>query len=261
MLAHVVLIAQKELVDAARDVRSLVSSLLYCLMGPGVVFMVSLTMDKAPTATERSVLIGMMSVFTLVSAFASGMNVGMDVLAGERERRSLLPLLMNAVARRDIILGKWIAIGGFSLLGLMVTLGGFFVAFAGKGVLAPGSIVDSMLMLGFGLVPLALLASALELCLSTVSRSMKEAHTSLSMLVFLPMVIGMFVVFYPNVGRAWSHFLPIIGQQWQLERWVRGDNITLPQALLLGVATALFTSCALSIAVNLLKRDDVVYGD
>jgi hypothetical protein len=34
-------VALKELRDAIRDTRSLVSSVFYCLMGPGVVWMVS----------------------------------------------------------------------------------------------------------------------------------------------------------------------------------------------------------------------------
>jgi len=35
------------------------------------------------------VLIAMMSIFTMVSAFVGGMNVAMDSIAGERERRAL----------------------------------------------------------------------------------------------------------------------------------------------------------------------------
>src|ERR1039458_3641612 len=53
----------------------------------------------------------MMSVFTLVAAFVGGMNVAMDTVAGERERQSLLPLLMNRVRRREIVVGKWRAGG------------------------------------------------------------------------------------------------------------------------------------------------------
>src|ERR1039458_2267716 len=62
-------------------------------------------------ARVDGVLIGMMSVFTLVAAFVGGMNVAMDTVAGERERQSLLPLLMNRVRRREIVLGKWLAGG------------------------------------------------------------------------------------------------------------------------------------------------------
>jgi len=255
MLEHILVIARKEVLDSTRDVRSLLSSLLYCLMGPGIVFMISLTMNAKPAG--RSVLIGMMSIFTLVSAFTGGMNVSMDVVAGERERRSLLPLLMNAVARRDVLLGKWLAISFFSMAGLIVTLAGF------SFVLAEGT--HFPLMLASGLIPLALLAAALELGISTACRTVKEAHTYLSMLTFVPMMVGMFLVFHPKAAAGWAHFLPIAGQQWQLERWANGGGmplgIPLVQALVLAVLTAAAAACAVLAAANVMERDDVVYGN
>jgi sodium transport system permease protein len=96
-------VALKELRDALRDTRSLASSLFYCLMGPLVVWMVSRAVQGVAANT---VLAGMISVFTMVAAFSAGMNVAMDVVAGERERRSLVPLLSNPVSRLDIVLGK-----------------------------------------------------------------------------------------------------------------------------------------------------------
>jgi sodium transport system permease protein len=71
---------------------------MYALMGPAVIFMVSMAVRMA--VGKDAVLIGMMSIFTLVAAFVGGMNVAMDTVAGERERQSLLPLLMNPVRRR-----------------------------------------------------------------------------------------------------------------------------------------------------------------
>jgi sodium transport system permease protein len=100
MLAPIPVVARKEAVDSLRDTRSVISSLMYALMGPAVVFTVSMAVraDAVPT--------GMMSAFTLVAAFVDGMNVAMDIAAGGRERQSPLPLPMNPVRRRDIVLGK-----------------------------------------------------------------------------------------------------------------------------------------------------------
>ena len=251
MLEHILVIARKEVLDSTRDVRSLLSSLLYCLMGPGVVLMISLTMNHKPAG--RAVMIGMMSIFTLVSAFTGGMNVGMDVVAGERERRSLLPLLMNAVVRRDILLGKWLAISFFSMAGLIVTLTGFSFVLAEEAHFS--------WILASGLIPLALLAAALELGISTACRTVKEAHTYLSMLTFVPMMVGMLLVFHPKAAGSWAHFLPIAGQQWQLERWAHGGGMPLVQALVLAVLTAAAAACAVLAAANVMERDDVVYGN
>jgi ABC-type Na+ efflux pump permease subunit len=99
MLTPIPVVARKEAVDSLRDTRSVISSLMYALMGPAVVFTASMVRADA-------VPIGMMSAFTLMAAFVDGMNVAMDMAAGERERQSPLPLPMNPVRRRDIVLGK-----------------------------------------------------------------------------------------------------------------------------------------------------------
>ena len=237
--------AQKEVRDSWRDRRSVIASLLYAIMGPAVVFMVSLA------TRVDGVLIGMTSVFTLVSAFVGGMNVAMDTIAGERERHSLLPLLLNPVARRDIVTGKFLAVSLFSLAGLVINLLGFAL------VLHMPRLLPALVA---ALLPLALLAAGLQLLISTVCRATKEAQTYLSMLVFLPMGFGLSQVFFPAV-HEWFTFLPLLGQQLQFEAWLKGAAAPFGQAAALGCFTAALALLAIEAAANRLRRDEIVYGD
>jgi ABC-type transport system involved in cytochrome c biogenesis ATPase subunit len=252
MLNPVLVVARKEAIDSMRDTRSVISSLMYALMGPAVVFMVSL----APGVSGRmhDVLAGMMSVFTLVAAFVGGMNVAMDTVAGERERQSLLPLLMNPIRRRDIVWGKWLAVGLFSAAGLILNLAGFAIVFAGTGMHLP------RLAAAVGILPLALLAASVQLLVSTVCRAVKEAHTYLSMLIFLPMGLGLFQVFFPAAARGWFALLPVLGQQLQLERWMKGGAAAFVPAAALGCFTIVLALLVLEVAANRLHRDEIVYG-
>ena len=118
MLNQSLVIARKEITDGLRDTRSVISSLMFALMGPVVVGLVSLSPAIRESSGSGSPLVVLMSVFTLVAAFAGGMNVAMDTIAGERERRSLMPLLLNSVNRRDVVLGKWLAVSLFAIAGL-----------------------------------------------------------------------------------------------------------------------------------------------
>ena len=249
MLNQSLVIARKEIVDSLRDVRALFSSLVYALMGPVVVGLISLSIHA------DAVLIGMMSVFTLVSAFVGGMNVAMDTVAGERERRSLLPLLLNPVPRRDILMGKWLAISAFSITGVGINLLGFGV------VLRTAAVWPRLLWACAGLIPLALLAAALQLLVSTVCRGVKEAQTYLSMLVFLPMGLGMFLVFFPQAAHGWGVFLPVAGQHLQLEALVRGGSLAGTQALALASFTASCAWLVLILAAGRFERDEIIYGD
>ncbi len=248
MLSPTLIVARKEAIDSLRDTRSVISSLMYALMGPAVVLMVSMAVRA------NAVLIGMMSVFTLVAAFAGGMNVAMDTVAGERERQSLLPLLMNPVRRREIVLGKWLAVGLFSAAGLILNLAGFALVLGHTGMRLP------WLAVAAGILPLALLAASLQQLISTVCRAAKEAQTYLSMLVFLPMGLGMSEVFFP-AAHAWLAFLPVMGQQLQLERWMKGQAAPFVPAAALGLVTAAMALLVLEVAANRLHRDEIVYGN
>ena len=44
-----------------------------------------------------------------LAAFLGGMHVAIDTMAGERERGSLEPLLLNPVPRGAVVVGKWLA--------------------------------------------------------------------------------------------------------------------------------------------------------
>jgi len=228
-------------------------------MGPMVVGLVSIDAgaDTKP-GSSAGVLAGMMSVFTLVAAFVGGMNVAMDTIAGERERRSLLPLLLNPVRRLDIVVGKWLAVSVFAIGGFVLNLLGFAVIFAGSGMHLDAwpRLLPAIL---FGILPLPLLAASIQLLFSTVCRAVKEAQTYLSLIVFLPMGIGMFLVFFPAARRAWWDFLPLVGQQLQLELLANGNEVYLLQPILLGLSTVILAILVLLVAANRLQRDEIVW--
>jgi sodium transport system permease protein len=253
-------IARKEIVDGLRDVRSVIAALFYALMGPIVVGLVSVATRSKP-GSSAAFLPGMMAIFTLVSAFVGGMNVAMDTVAGERERHSLLPLLLNPVGRRTVVLGKWLSISFFALIGLAVTVLGFLPVFATSGIPTPGLAPRILLPIAFGLFSLPLFAASVQLLISTVSRTVKEAQTYLSLIVFLPMGMGMFLVFYPAARRAWSSFLPMVGQQLQLEALMNGQPVELFQSALLGYLTIALAFLLLLLAANRLQRDEIIYGN
>jgi len=253
MTRSALVVARKELLDHVRDTRSLATTILYSLLGPSVVALVSLS---GRAGSNPGVLLGMLSVFALVATFVGGTNIAMDAVAGERERRSLTPLLLVPVLRGDVAVGKWIATSVFALAGLLTNLIGGAVALG----LAPAPmLVEHFPLLTvwaiFGLVPLALLASAIELLISSLCRTMKEAHTYLSMIVFLPMMVGMFLTFSPHRPGGWSLVIPLVGQQSLLERGLSGERLSFVTCLLLALVTLAASVPAIVGTAAVLGRD------
>lgn len=252
------IVARKEIVDSWRDARSVISSAFYCLMGPAVVLLVSFAHPAGSAGSGPNVLLSMISVFALVAAFVGGMNVAMDTVAGERERRSLLPLFVNPIPRGDVLAGKWLAVSIFGLGGLLLNLAGFAYVLASSNSAIP-PVGGLLFWAGFGLIPLTLFAAAVELLVSTLCRSTKEAHTYLSFLVFVPTVLGMFLVFFPHVP-ALLELLPVVGQQLLFDLSTKGHGGLLPHAAALAATTISGAGLALLATRNLVERDEILYS-
>ena len=254
--------ARKELVDHLRDGRALVSAALYTLMGPLVVGLVVFAISKgggsSGGAAGARIFPVMASVFALVAAFSGSMSMAIDLIAGERERRSLLPLLMNSVSRSEIILGKWLAASVFAVVGLFVNLLAFSAVLA---LASPATGGGTLLLMIPALVMLALAAAALQILVSTMCRSIKEANTYLSMLTFAVMALGMWLAFRPQSVEDWWFLAPVAGQQVLLRLGFANGDLPVLGSLVLAATTAAGAVLALVYAGKLMRRDAVVYGN
>jgi sodium transport system permease protein len=252
-------VAVKEIRDHLRDRRSLGSAAMFTLMGPFVILLVS----QSDAASEGGplLLLSMMSVFTLVSVFSGGMYLALDSTAGERERGSLVPLLLNPVSRLHVITGKWIGVSTFALAALALNLAAFVVVFDWGGVVPPPEMTGVFLLwIACGLVPLAFLGAALDLLAAATSRSVKEAHARLTIVTFVPMLVGMFLIFFPDWAGRWWYLVPVVGQQALIGAGLQGQAVSSVQAGILGLLTTSVAGTALLAAARLMDRDKIVAG-
>ena len=82
------------------------------------------------TPQSRGMLVMIMLPYVLmITAFTGGMHLAIDSTAGEKERKSLEPLLINPVPRWQIMLGKMSATATYAFASLFLTLLAFRFAF------------------------------------------------------------------------------------------------------------------------------------
>ena len=66
--------------------------------------------DLASTQTRATRITGMLPYFVMMAVLYGALNAALDTTAGERERGSLEPLLMNPAERWALVAGKWGAV-------------------------------------------------------------------------------------------------------------------------------------------------------
>ena len=72
--------------------------------------------DLASTQTRATRITGMLPYFVMMAVLYGALNAALDTTAGERERGSLEPLLMNPAERWALVAGKWGAVPCVSML-------------------------------------------------------------------------------------------------------------------------------------------------
>jgi sodium transport system permease protein len=234
-------------------------------MGPAIVLLALLARGGGTAPGGGQPWAAMAAVFAVMAAFTSAAGVATDLVAGERERRSLVPLLGGASRREHVILGKWLAASVFAAAGLFLNVLAFFavlmpVDLAGRAIVAVTAMAPALLQLG-------LLAAALGILVSTLSRNAKESQTWLSVLIFAAMAGSMWLAFRPPDAAGWSSMVPLAGHQRLLE-WgfavAAAPDVDAPVVALrsaaLGSSTAALTAIVLAITCLVFRRDECVCG-
>jgi len=146
--------------------------------------------DVSTPAGRSALLLGVLTYFLLFATLMGGLHLAIDTTAGERERKSLEPLLTTPVRRAELLAGKMAATIAFMLLSLALTLAGFaivlnVVPLAELGMSSSFSLATAGLAFVI-LAPMAPFGAALLTLVASFTKSYKEAQTYLGLLLLVP---------------------------------------------------------------------------
>ena len=175
-----------------------------------------ISIDVASDQKRTASVLNFIPIYVLMAAFVAGLGIAIDGTAGERERKSLEPLLINPIRPIDIIFGKWFASGTFALLGMLATLVLCVVAMFALPIEEIGlsfeiSTKQALALLMVSL-PVPYIAASLQVLLGLFAKSFKDAQSYIGILVILPMVPVIIRQFMPFVTEPWMAGIPIFAQ-------------------------------------------------
>ena len=186
--------------------------------------------DLATPQTRASNILEMIGMFLIIAAFTCNMYIAIDATAGERERGSLEPLLIQPIRRWQLVLGKWLATVAFGIIGATLTLLCMLTAMhqlplENLGLRLVLGVTESIQLM-LVCIPLICFAGAVQLTLAAFAKSFKEAQTYLSFTLFAPMLPGLIFTMKPVEPALWMTAVPALGQQVLTTMTLRGDEIS-----------------------------------
>ena len=234
-------------------------------INPGVISALAVEeMDIATPQSQAARILAMLPYFIIFSVFIGGMYLAIDTTAGERERGSLEPLVINPVGRHELVLGKLGATLIFTLVAVIETLLGFYVMLNYLPAEAVG-VKMSLGLYALSLIflltlPMMLLAASLQMIVATLTRSYKEAQTYLGFMPLVPAMPGLFLALSPVKAKSWMMLIPTFGEQLLINQVMRGEAV-LPFHVLISATTTITIGIALTvIAILMYGREQIVFG-
>jgi len=184
------------------------------------------------TAKSRAILAVIFLPYVLmITAFTGATHLAMDTTAGEKERKSLEPLLINPVPRWQIMSGKMVTTMVFAMASLALTLISFRIVLPYMPVGAFG--VDltlgatTLLKILLVIAPVAILAAALLTLLSSFAKSYREAQSYVGLVILIPMIPSLIFMANPIKAEAWMMNLPLFSQNILIGEIIRDETVAL----------------------------------
>ncbi len=217
----------------------------------------------ASTPAGRSVLmLGMLTYFLLFATLTGGLHLAIDTTAGERERKSLEPLLTLPVERSSLLLGKIAATVCYMLASLALSLLAFtitlrFLPLEQLGMSSSfglGTAVAALLVL----CPFAPLGAALMTVVASFTRTYREAQTYLSLLLLLPTLPIIFAAIL-NVEPALDLMLvPSLSQHLLITTLIKDQPLDAVYVATSALSTLLLAAGLIRLALWAYRREAIL---
>ena len=184
--------------------------------------------DLASAQTRATRITGMLPYFVMMAVLYGALNAALDTTAGERERGSLEPLLMNPAARWAIVVGKWGAVASVSMLIAVLSSLSFL---PGQWVLQSDTLAamfqyglrEALLFLVV-LLPFAAALSALLMAVAIRCKSFKEAQASATIVLLATSLLPLINDFNLGSEAAWHLLVPALAQNTLMTRVLKGEG-------------------------------------
>jgi sodium transport system permease protein len=234
-------------------------------VSPAIASAIQLEDVEVSSSQQRAAtILSFIPLFIVIAAFTGGMQIATDSTAGERERGSLEPLLVNPAPRRTFAVGKWLAASFAAVLSVLITTGLVLLMLR----LIPLQELGIRFRIGplqiggllAALLPMCLMATGLQTYLSTFARSFKEAQSYMGILIMLPMIPGMLTTVYPITSQAWMYPIPLLGQHVLATDVLGGKPTPFWAFFIAGGAATIVAVGLVHLTTLLLQREKIIFS-
>lgn len=198
---------------------------------------------------RKATITTMLPMMMLMAVVLGGMYAAIDITAGERERGSLEPLMMNPVTGWQLAVGKWGAVASIGMGVAALTILSFFPS----QWLIRNEILRAEFQFGikdaFGflivLLPLSAAMAAIQIAIALDCKGYKEAQVRNQMVTLFVPFVSFAPIIFPGREPSWFQWVPVLAQNQMMNQVLKGEALS-PMAIVIA-----FIICALMTVLSL----------
>lgn len=182
------------------------------------------TIDAANSGSEivdeqkaSGQMLGMLLPYIIVILlFSSVMSLGVDTIAGEKERGTMASLLLTPVSRMAIVMGKFLALTTLSMISACIYIIALVIAMpVAMGSMMGGSQIAmtplQVIMIAVIMLVMATFFVAIISLLAVFAKNVKEASSYISPVYILVIVSGLLTMFSTGDHKLIEYVIPVYG--------------------------------------------------
>lgn len=211
----------------------------------------------------------MLPMLLNIMLFAGAMGIGIDVIAGEKERGTMATMLLAPVDREVIAFGKVISLGIVAILSAMCTFGAIIASLPNASEFLAAGAEVSLTGLAFTPVHYFMLLIVLimqvgifvaVICLiSVIAKSVKEAGTYISPIYMFVMVSAFATVFTSGDVELYKFAIPVLGNVFAIKELFTLDLTMVEFSVTVGVS-ALIIGVLLKLVAIAFNNERIMFN-
>lgn len=207
--------------------------------------------------------------FITMLIFAGAMSLGVDSIAGEKERGTLASLLLTPVKRVEIVMGKLVSLGVLSVMSALVYLVGMLIALplgmkqlGGENMLEGLSVSFTavqivrfvVLIIGVVLMYVAIIG-----IVSVMAKNIKEAQTYITPVYMIIIVAGIITMYASDTSSMGSYLIPLFNSSAAF-KGIFTKEITTMQFIATSAVTYGFAAILIVLTAKAFKSEKIMFN-
>ncbi|MEN3045028.1 MAG: ABC transporter permease subunit [Candidatus Hydrothermales bacterium] len=205
---------------------------------------------------------------TVILMMTSAMYPAIDLVTGEKERRTLEILLSSPAGINKVIISKILVVTVVSFITAILTIISLSITLLKGGILIEESIsqvhifkaisIKEIFLIFSVIIPFAFLISGIEIAIASYARSYKEAQSLLTPLTFAVIIPALYS-FLPSINFSPYHFLiPVLNIAITIKKVLQGEFVLIEYFITL-ISNIFYMLFAFIYSVRTFKKEKVIF--